>query len=165
MARATTTRTTLATTTAAPVATTTAAPVAVAGAMVQGTTTAPAASATATTTNTPALLAYVVVAVQIRTTGAGASVARKAAGYAVGNTVQACRAAGITAADIQWDMPRGNVVLAAPNTPAALAALAVAAGNGTPAHSATIAAALPALLAAQKAAFAPRGSKLPAPVV
>lgn len=129
-----------------------------------GTPAAPAASATATTTNTPALLGYVVVAVQIRTTGAGASVARKAAGYAIGRTVQECRTAGITAADIQWDMPRGNVIVAAPATPAAIAALAVAAGNGTPADSATIAAALPALIAAQKVAFAPRGTKLPAPV-
>lgn len=143
---------------------TTTAPAAAPVATIAGTATAPAASATATTTNTPALLGYVVVAVQVRTTGAGASVARKAAGYAVGNTVQQCRAAGITAADIQWDMPRGNVAIAAPGTPAALAAQAIAAGNGTPAHSATIAAALPALLAAQKAAFAPRGTKLPAPV-
>jgi len=133
-------------------------------ATIAGTATAPAASATATTTNTPALLGYVVVAVQVRTTGAGASVARKAAGYAVGQTVQQCRAAGITAADIQWDMPRGNVAIAAPGTAAAAAALAIAAGQGTAAHSATIAATLPALLAAQKAAFAPRGSKLPAPV-
>ena len=141
-------------------ATATAAP-----AMLQGSAAAPAAAPVSNAAAVPALMAYVVVHLAVRTTGAGASVARKAAGYTVGTTLQQCRAAGITAADIQWDMPRANVVIAAPGTPAALAALAIAAGNGTPAHSATIAAALPALIAAQKAAFVPRGSKLPAPVV
>lgn len=126
--------------------------------------TAPAASATSTTTNVPALLAYVVVHLAIRTTGVGASVARKATGYVAGRTIQECRAAGITAADIQWDLPRGNVVVAAPDTSAARAALRIAAGKGTDADSAAVASALPALLAAQKAAFAPRGTKLPARV-
>jgi len=131
---------------------------------VVATPTAPAASATSTTTNIPALLAYVVVHLSIRTTGVGASVARKASGYAAGRTVQECRAAGITAADIQWDLPRGNVVVAAPDTSAARAALRIAAGEAADGDAASIAAALPALIAAQKAAFAPRGTKLPARV-
>lgn len=152
MVQATKATTTKATTTTAPV-------------MLHGTAAAPAAAPVSNAAAVPALMGYVVAHVAIRTTGAGASVARKAAGYAVGATLQACRVAGITAADIQWDMPRTNVVVTAPGTPAAAAALAIAAGNGTPAHSATIAAALPALIAAQKAAFVPRGNKLPAPVV
>lgn len=113
--------------------------------------TAPAAAATATTSNVPALLAYVVVAHNIRTTGVGASVARKAAGYAVGRTIQECRAAGITAADIRWDMQRNNITVAAPATPAAVAAAAA-----TPEAAAVIAAALPALQAAQAAAVLAR---------
>lgn len=117
--------------------------------------------------------AHVVVAVQVRSSQQGASVLRKQAGYAVGKTVQQCRAAGITAADIRWDMlrpgkagPHANIVLAAPGTPAALAAQALlggATGAQAQAHHATIAQALPALLAAQYASVK-AGTYSPAPV-
>jgi hypothetical protein len=117
--------------------------------------------------------AHVLVALQVRSAATGASVGRKAAGYAVGRTVQQCRAAGITAGDIRWDMlrpskqgPHANIVLAAPGTPAALAAQALYAGNLTPAqvqaHNATIAQALPALLAAQFSSVK-AGTYCPAP--
>jgi len=128
------------------------------------TATAPAGAPVSNAASVPALMSYVVVHVAVRTTGVGASVARKTAGYAVGRTLQECRVAGITAADVQWDMPRANVVIAAPGTPAADAAIAALAGNATAKDSATVSAALPALIAAQKAAFVPRGTKLPARV-
>lgn len=97
---------------------------------------APTVQATQATANA----AHVVVAVQVRGTPTGASAPRKAAGYAVGRTVQQCRAAGVTAADIRWDMlrpgkqgPHANIVLAAPGTAPALAAQALL-GGALPRH-------------------------------
>jgi len=104
----------------------------------------------------PSLLgAYVVCGINIATTGKGQSIGRKMGAYAVGRTVAQCKTmlGGKGAADIQWDVvQRTNVVVAAPNTPPALAALAILAGNGTPAHAATLAAYMPHLIAAQVAA-------------
>jgi hypothetical protein len=109
---------------------------------------------------------FVVCHVQVNGSIATPSGQRKAAGYAVGRTLQQCIGLGITTADIQWDIGpgRANVIVAAPGTPPALAALAIAAGEGTPAHAATIAAYAPHLVQAAQAAYARYASKLPATV-
>jgi hypothetical protein len=116
---------------------------------------------------------YVIVAQNIKTTGSGASIMRKQRAYAVGNTVQQAIAQGVAKADINYDMRHGfanvpvwrNIVIAAPNTPPALAAIALANGQGNAAqHKATIAAYLPHLIAAGNVAFSGQVA-CPAPVL
>ena len=87
--------------------------------------------------------------------------------WQVGLTVTQCKAGGIRAEDVRFDMPRAHVILAHPSTPAAQAAVALyngATGNAATQHKATLAQHMQAAQAAQAAALAstPR-SYAPAP--
>ena len=85
----------------------------------------------------------------------GASAQRYNA-WQVGATVAECKAAGIWAADVRFDVPRGHVVLAHPSTPAARAAAALyngATGQAAAQHKATLAAHMQTAQQAQAAAL------------